>query len=403
MLRRLTVWLLVATAAFAAAQSTKTIKIQFPGEGDREVWLQSKADMETVPETKEVTGKAVELKTSSTAGDLTVFVHDKDTGAVAEHLVSDLKDGAWAVKDGEYTLVRGARVTVATAKGLVASASVTMTLGDEKHQTLLTPSDKGVVQFNLLKPGDATLTATYKVGGVEKTSDPQTFTVKPTKGGWVPIKLLVPDGADILPAETPKASAAPAEAKAEPKKEEKAPNPVGLLVNMVIGLALVGGIGYGAWWYVTNHKDKVTEIMEKAGVPLNQDPADPTGAAPVPQAPKPIEKIVLGGADLGPATPSIQPTVVKAPRVTGPDGTTVSLGEGPNTVGREPGLAVSLVGESSVSRNHATMTRTGDSVVVEDQGSTNGTYLNGAKLTGPATLQPGDVVQFGAVAFRYEE
>jgi pSer/pThr/pTyr-binding forkhead associated (FHA) protein len=66
------------------------------------------------------------------------------------------------------------------------------------------------------------------------------------------------------------------------------------------------------------------------------------------------------------------------------------------------GLGLSLVNESTVSRHHAEVTRTGDAVTVKDLGSTNGTYVNGVKLDGERTLSPGDYVQFGAVKLRYE-
>lgn len=412
MLRRLTVCLVVALAGFAAAQSSKTIKLSFAAEGDREVWMQSKANLATVPETKKVNGKALDLTTTATDADLAVVVCDVATGGVAAKLVSDIKNGEWKVTGTDYTLVRGAKVTVTTEKGMVASAVIDMTLGTEKRQVLLSPSDKGVVSINVLPVGDAVFTAKYKAGGAEKTLDAQTFSIKPTAGGWVPVKLVVPEGADLLPVETPKPTASDAKPtttdekpKEEPKKEGGPFAVLGLLVNMLIGLGLVAALGYGAWWYIKNNREKVTEIMDKAGVPLNQNPADPTGAAPViPQAPKPIEKIVLGDADPGVAAPVAAAAVAtKNPRLVGADGSVVQLEAGTLQVGREPGLAVSLPSESSVSRHHASLSRAGDSVTLVDEGSTNGTYVNGAKITTPTVLQPGDSVQFGAVAYRYEE
>ncbi|MBX3111923.1 MAG: FHA domain-containing protein [Fimbriimonadaceae bacterium] len=413
MLRTLTVCLCAAVAACALAQSAKTIKLTFPSEGNREVWLQSKSESATVPETKSVNGKAVELKTTAADDkELAVFVHDKATGMVATHLVSDLKDGGWTVGPDEYKLVRGARVTVSTDKGPVASAQVDLTLGDVKRTALLSPSDKGVVSFNLLPPGDGVFTVKYKVGGADKSLDPQTFTIKPTTGGWVDVKLTVPDGADIVPTEPVakpgEGAAKPSDAGDKPKDQEKTSGPgsvIGLLVNMLVGLGLVGGLGYAAWWYVKHNRDKVTEIMDKAGVPLNQDPADPTGAAPVvPQAPKPIVKIVLDGTDPSPA-PAVSTvgTPVRNPRLVASDGTVVALAVGTVIVGREAGLDISLPDEGSVSRRHASIQRDGGTVTLSDDGSTNGTYVNGSKLSAPAVLHPGDTVQFGAVAYRYEE
>jgi len=42
-------------------------------------------------------------------------------------------------------------------------------------------------------------------------------------------------------------------------------------------------------------------------------------------------------------------------------------------------------------------------VVLEDLGSTNGTYLNEERLAGPAPLHSGDRVRIGDSEFTYEE
>lgn len=53
-----------------------------------------------------------------------------------------------------------------------------------------------------------------------------------------------------------------------------------------------------------------------------------------------------------------------------------------------------------VSNRHACVRRLGDQVVVEDLGSTNGTYVNGVKITGPTQVQPGDVIRIATYAFK---
>ena len=83
-------------------------------------------------------------------------------------------------------------------------------------------------------------------------------------------------------------------------------------------------------------------------------------------------------------------------------GEQVSLAEGETVVGREEDLGVSLVGEGSVSRRHATIVRQGTSLTVKDLGSTNGTYVNGRRISADTPLVPGDDLQFGAVKFRVE-
>lgn len=64
-------------------------------------------------------------------------------------------------------------------------------------------------------------------------------------------------------------------------------------------------------------------------------------------------------------------------------------------IGRSPKAGLRLTGEG-VSRLHARFVRREDGTYVEDLGSTNGTLVNGVRLTGPAVLRDGDKIQIGA-------
>jgi hypothetical protein len=65
------------------------------------------------------------------------------------------------------------------------------------------------------------------------------------------------------------------------------------------------------------------------------------------------------------------------------------------TIGRAPGCAVALATDNFVSQVHARVFRRGDEYWVEDLGSTNGTLLNGRKMSSAAPVQRGDRVQVG--------
>jgi len=65
------------------------------------------------------------------------------------------------------------------------------------------------------------------------------------------------------------------------------------------------------------------------------------------------------------------------------------------TVGRAGGCAVLLARDTFVSQLHARVFRRGGDLLVEDLGSTNGTFLNGKKVTAPVTVRKGDKIQFG--------
>jgi pSer/pThr/pTyr-binding forkhead associated (FHA) protein len=78
------------------------------------------------------------------------------------------------------------------------------------------------------------------------------------------------------------------------------------------------------------------------------------------------------------------------------------LNSAPITLGRAPQNDIALSGDDYASAKHARVEPRRDGVWVEDIGSTNGTFLNGIKLTRARKLTPGDVVRVGETELRYE-
>lgn len=68
------------------------------------------------------------------------------------------------------------------------------------------------------------------------------------------------------------------------------------------------------------------------------------------------------------------------------------------TIGREPACDLTLADET-VSRLHASLIRHEGNWLLDDLGSTNGTLLNGWRVTAPTPVAPGDRVSFGAANF----
>src|SRR5689334_5802827 len=54
-----------------------------------------------------------------------------------------------------------------------------------------------------------------------------------------------------------------------------------------------------------------------------------------------------------------------------------------------------VINDAEISRRHARLTFQGGKYVLEDLGSTNGTFVNGQRLAGPRVLKSGEVVSFG--------
>jgi pSer/pThr/pTyr-binding forkhead associated (FHA) protein len=69
-------------------------------------------------------------------------------------------------------------------------------------------------------------------------------------------------------------------------------------------------------------------------------------------------------------------------------------------IGREN--ATCVIDDEEVSRRHALIRAIGDRIVVEDCGSTNGTWVNGARIEAPTALNASDVVRVGQTTFALE-
>jgi pSer/pThr/pTyr-binding forkhead associated (FHA) protein len=76
--------------------------------------------------------------------------------------------------------------------------------------------------------------------------------------------------------------------------------------------------------------------------------------------------------------------------------------DGELTLGREEGSADLVIDDPGVSRQHARFLADGGAIRVEDLGSSNGTYVNGERISGAVPLAAGDEVQVGATVLGVE-
>jgi hypothetical protein len=92
--------------------------------------------------------------------------------------------------------------------------------------------------------------------------------------------------------------------------------------------------------------------------------------------------------------------VVKSPALS--EGDEWDLDSSPLTLGRSSQNDIQLKRDEYASSSHARIEPRRDGVWLEDIGSTNGTYLNGIRLTRPKRLTSGDIVRIGETELRYE-
>jgi hypothetical protein len=84
------------------------------------------------------------------------------------------------------------------------------------------------------------------------------------------------------------------------------------------------------------------------------------------------------------------------------EGADFDLNSSQLTIGRGRQNDIALPNDDYISARHARFEPRQDGVWVQDLGSTNGTYLNGARLERPRRLTAGDIVRVGDTDLRYE-
>jgi cobalamin biosynthesis Mg chelatase CobN len=83
-------------------------------------------------------------------------------------------------------------------------------------------------------------------------------------------------------------------------------------------------------------------------------------------------------------------------------GTTFAVEGDLVTLGRDSSNSI-VINDAEISRRHARLTAQGGKYVLEDLGSTNGTFVNGQRISGQYVLKPGDVLSFGEqISLMYE-
>jgi len=411
--------ILCVAAGMASAQS---VNLHFPADGPRQVWVSPERPT-TPPGDADGIFTMKSDATLSVAGQsesAVVYVWDKTSGNLASKNVKDAGTTTWTLRPTDFQDIAVVSVQVDHLGKPVAAATVDLDDGRGKSTQLLDPSSKGAVTFFDVKPGSLKVTVHYKVSGKDVPPITQLFDVALTHPDAIPaVHISLADAVETAGQSAamnstasgagPQTSAGSSAGGSAASGASKDGGGFGsFLGTLLIYLLVLGGMGaliYYAMQYMKKNPDSVGSKLEQLGVQIPKPGDDPlTNPAPIPlpKAPAPVQKIILTDSAPDLIAPMAASTLVSDPRLVSQTGDSMPLPEGDLIVGRDVGLGLSLVGESTVSRKHAQLTRTGGTVTVKDFGSTNGTFVNGVQVQGEMQLQIGDTVQFGSVRFRFQ-
>jgi hypothetical protein len=133
-------------------------------------------------------------------------------------------------------------------------------------------------------------------------------------------------------------------------------------------------------------------------MPMPAGPSDPTVPAPAPM----VKELKHGKRAVRPPRGrhgDVGRFVVTEPKAA--RGSTFAIGE-EITIGRAGTCTIGMPEDTFVSQLHARVYRDGGFTMIEDLGSTNGTYLNGRRVSAAERLTRGDRVQIGGTVFEAE-
>ena len=408
--------LLVAALVSAVAGAQTTAQLEFDSARHVVVYSSAKPPTSQPDSTQDFNGTSASV-TLPSAG--TLYVWDRDTGNIASKAVSDVGT-KWHLADKDFSRIGLVAVRVEYQGEPVSAAQVILKDKDREQSQVLDPSADGEADFYIVQPGTETVTVQYRSGGSPAQPLVQQFPIDLDRK--TPDPLLKVELPNAVATSTPPPASTPTNGQST-SKTPVVPivhsNPLGSFFVFIFTLLVAILVAYGLYLLAKKYPDWLKGKLKKLGVDVPDDivPPDPDSPekkhVPVlePAKPQPQSKIILADGAL-PAAPTpaastatavaTQQAITKQPRLVKGNGEFAMLQEGETVVGREENLGLSLVGESSVSRRHATITRNGSLLTLRDLGSTNGTFVNGRRISADTPLSSGDDVQFGAVRFRVE-
>lgn len=338
--------------------------------------------------------------------------------------------GVLDLKAPDFDHVRELRIKVTFEGKPVAAARVT--LKDRNGQSItkvIDPARQGVAVFEDVPMGRGSVTITYGEG-FKQTQDVEV--VGGQAPGPVEVSVPVVNRVPTVEPASPSADAGAGDTStfretsgatsSAPGAARSGGGGITGLLGTLIGLVVAGGVLY--LLYRWSASGGLAATLKKVGVEVSGPQPEPaTGTPWQPNAPPPPvvadptlcqfcgqKKDAAGNCACSalPGDPGAVPTtpgMPVQPRLVGVAGTysgSIFTLEGTVTIGREPTNSIPLANDNTVSRRHASIRSENGGYMISDEGSSNGTFVNGIRISGAHPLRPGDEVQIGSTRFRFE-
>lgn len=414
------------TIVFAAP----TAVLNVPAEGDHFYWFAYKGidgnNITTAPRRFKDKSAVIELPLVKDAVvPSTLYIYDSKTGNEAMYPIKAKTADSTKIdlKNVDFNTIRkiGIAVSSSEKKERAAAAVIILQSGTSKQTQVIDPSSEGIAYFNDIPSGTAKIMVNYGAG---KTSS-QDIEIPLERKDAVPM-IDVPVVGDI---ETIQASAEPtsSDAAASQQRTAKSNSSSESLPDRssgtgfgtaLFGLILLAGLVYLAYRFFVNKGVAVKSLLKQAGIDIPEDKQQ----TPIANAPQQIvvdpSVCPFCGGKKDPVTGScacsvtaggpasiVNSNVSTEPRLVANAGAYAGsifiLGTGTVIIGRDESNTIALPLDNTVSRRHSRIEYAGGSYTVFDEGSSNGTFVNGAKVI-ERVLHSGDEIQIGSTRLRFE-
>lgn len=376
------------------------IKLTVPTAGWYVLWVRSD-DPSRMVQPQRFRGKTASVDLD-VEGSVRLHVLDEAGGVVARR---DVKAGRGLEYDlrlasGDFTHAARVPVQVLSEGKAVASALVILrdANGEEQRRVLL-PGQHGTVVFEDAALGRGSVEVRYGAG----MRVVQDVDIAVTAGSPRTVSVYVakaPHTEAVAPEKEP--------GKAAERRPEAKPSGGAGLTGYAVALGLVVFLVLLGYYLVRSGTVNLEALLGRFGVKAVGEQPAPEAEAPPVQVPPGV--CPFCGAKRDPVTGACACTVAPGPAAAGPRlvvlggaeaGRAYPLGKESMSLGRDAGNDIVISWDPAVSRRHAVVSVQSGGYMIADQGSSNGTFVNGVRIIESA-LQAGDVVTVGQTQLRFE-